>query len=209
MAETNPNDNSPKSLPLRRHSDVLVNTGTTYSATTPNSLNEGNSISSHRELIIPSSAGGRQQSPVLDLVHPISSGNLTTTSQETRTRNCISWCSGLFNFRNSSQQTAENLSLLPVYHVRSNTSPTDSAGMTSNLSDFIRRLLPGLARDRYPNTFSWLLATLLTIVLIAATLGLYFSGNLLGLLVLFRALVCSVFRQLQPSDVALPLFCRS
>ena len=73
MAETNPNDNSPKSLPLRRHSDVLVNTGTTYSATTPNSLNEGNSISSHRELIIPSSAGGRQQSPVLDLVHPISS----------------------------------------------------------------------------------------------------------------------------------------
>lgn len=209
MAEAEQKDSSPKSLPLRRHSDVLVTTGTTYSATTPNSLNEGNSITSHRELIIPSSSGGEQQSPILDLVHPISSGNLATTSQETRTRNCISWCTGLFNFRNSPQETAENLSLLPVYHVRSNTSPIDSAGIASNLSEFIRRLLPGLARDQYPNTFSWLLATLLTIVLIAATLGLYFSGNLLGLLVLFKALVCSVFRQFQPSDVALPLFCRS
>ncbi|EMG45340.1 hypothetical protein G210_4484 [Candida maltosa Xu316] len=202
-------EQSPKSIQIvHRHSDDVHSEDIIYSATLAHSLNEEHSINSHRELIVPSSASGQHN---LDLTRPLSSREVAVSSTQQPPdgrRNCASWC---FSWFFPTRQTAEQESspLLPVYQVRSNESGIRVEGITDNLIDFLQRWLFRVVRRQYPNTFSWLAATLLTVVLISGILALYYTGNLTGLVILARTLICSIIRQFQPADIALPSFCRA
>ncbi|RCK54537.1 hypothetical protein Cantr_04825 [Candida viswanathii] len=198
-----------KSVQLGRHSEDVHSDEVIYSATLAHSVHEDHSISSHRELVFPSSANG-QLSQALDLARPVSSRDLVIppTSQEQARTGCLSWCARWFRSETSHRQSDEHLPLLPVYQVRSNTSPVTGQRFTGNLMEFLQRWLFRVVRRQYPNTFAWLMATFLTIFLISGILGLYYTGNMTGLSTLAKTLACSIFRQFQPSDVALPSFCR-
>lgn len=200
-----------KSLQIVHHSDDCHSDEVIYSATLAQSLHEDHSINSHRELVFPSSANG-PLSQALDMVRPVSSRDLIIppSSQEQSRTGCLSWCVRWFRSENPlyHHTDAEHLPLLPIYQVRSNTSPVIGQRFTGNLMDLLQRWLFRVVRRQYPNTFTWMMATFLTIFLISGILGLYYTGNMTALVSLAKSLACSMFRQFQPADVALPAFCR-
>lgn len=199
-----------KSLRLVHHADDAHSDEVIYSATLSQSLHDGHSIGPHRELVIPSSANG-QLSQVHDLARPISSRELVVplSSPDWGGTGCFSWCVRWFRSETSPHHPDEHLSLLPVYQVPSSTSPAITQRYSRYLMELLQRWLFGTVREQYPNTTAWVMATFLTIFLISGILGLYYTGNMTTLIALSRTLACSIFRQFQPSDVALPAFCKA